>query len=299
MGKKNKAQSQPLHVIHTLDVPLKEVSGICLRRDRNGEMSLVAVGDRAASLAILDLQHVELESPEWRTVDIGTFAGSKLPVDDPQIEAVCADGAGHVLLLQESPPRAELLDLHEMRTIASIDLIVKGGDELADSWSDPDGSRGEGVVLLKNGHLLVAKEKHPAVLIEFGPKGATPQGLMREGALAAGTAWPVQKGEHAFVALSVWWPDKSLEKVCDDFSDLEIGPDGRLYLLSDKSATIARIDDLKPGEESASLSASWQLDNVDAKPEGLSFASNGCAVVALDKRKTRNNLIMLDPPIAV
>jgi hypothetical protein len=34
--------------------------------------------------------------------------------------------------------------------------------------------------------------------------------------------------------------------VCADFSDLEIGPDGRLYLLSDQSASIARLDDLPP-----------------------------------------------------
>ena len=39
-------------------------------------------------------------------------------------------------------------------------------------------------------------------------------------------------------------PDKTLAKTCADFSDLEIGPDGCLYLLSDKSSTIARLDDL-------------------------------------------------------
>jgi len=30
------------------------------------------------------------------------------------------------------------------------------------TWSDPKGSRGEGMVLLRGGHLLVAKEKKPA-----------------------------------------------------------------------------------------------------------------------------------------
>ena len=42
-------------------------------------------------------------------------------------------------------------------------------------------------------------------------------------------------------------PDKALTRACTDFSDLEIGPDGRLYLRSDKSSTIALIDDLTPG----------------------------------------------------
>ena len=47
-----------------------------------------------------------------------------------------------------------------------------------------------------------------------------------------------RKGRHRFVALAIWLPDKTLAKTCADFSDLEIGPDGCLYLLSDKSSTM-------------------------------------------------------------
>jgi hypothetical protein len=89
-----------------------------------------------------------------------------------------------------------------------------------------------------------------------------------------------------------------LAKACDDFSDLEIGPDGRLYLLSDKSAAIARLDELRPGARSAACTAAWRLDDLDGKPEGLAFDPLGRAVVALDKRKARNNLALLEPAIA-
>jgi hypothetical protein len=153
-------------------------------------------------------------------------------------------------------------------------------------------------VLLGGGHLLVAKEKDPAALIEFGPAGARSKGLRQGGALADGVAWPIEESKHRYVALAVWRPDESLCERCDDFSDLEIGPDRRLYLLSDKSATIARLDDLSPGGGAASLTAWWRLDDLDAKPEGLAFAADGRAVVALDKRKRRNNLVLLEPPIA-
>jgi hypothetical protein len=98
--------------------------------------------------------------------------------------------------------------------------------------------------------------------------------------------------------LAVWRPDKMLRECCDDFSDLEIGPDGRLYLLSDKSATIVRLNPLKPGGGTALHSASWHLDDLGAKPEGLSFAADGRAIVALDTRKRRNNLVLLEPAIA-
>jgi hypothetical protein len=121
---------------------------------------------------------------------------------------------------------------------------VEGRGEIARLWSDPKGSRGEGMVLLPGGHLLVAKEKKPATLIELGPPQSRSRGLVRGGALADGERWLIKKkGHHRFVALAIWFPDKILAKTCADFSDLEIGPDGCLYLLSDKSATIARLDE--------------------------------------------------------
>jgi hypothetical protein len=52
--------------------------------------------------------------------------------------------------------------------------------------------------------------------------------------------------QESFVAPASWRPDKRLAKTCADFSDLAIGPDGCLYLLSDKSFTMARLDGLPP-----------------------------------------------------
>ena len=78
-----------------------------------------------------------------------------LPKRDSQIEAVCADGLGRVLPLQEAPPRVELIDPEELKIVTSIDLAVEGQGEIARAWCDPKGSRGEGMVLLPGGHLLV------------------------------------------------------------------------------------------------------------------------------------------------
>jgi hypothetical protein len=49
------------------------------------------------------------------------------------------------------------------------------------------------------------------------------------------------------------------------------------YLLSDKSSTIARVDDLPAGGGAASLIDAWQLDDLDGKPEGLAFTAEGRA----------------------
>jgi len=99
-------------------------------------------------------------------------------------------------------------------------------------------------------------------------------------------------------ALAIWNPDKTLAKTCADFSDLEIGPDGRLYLLSDKSSTIARLDDLPAGGGTVALLDAWRLGDLDGKPEGLAFTTQGRAIVGLDTRKARRNLVLLEPAIA-
>jgi hypothetical protein len=291
-------KSNRLRVRRVLDMPLREVSGICLRRGRSGQMSLVGVGDRAAKVAWTYMPTGDDWSPEWQIADISGVAGSDIPKDDPQLEAVCADGAGRVLLLQESPPRAELVDPEARRVVASITLEVEGDGNLARSWTDPEGSRGEGAVLLAGGHLLIAKEKQPNVFVEFGPAGSRSVGFAQGGALGEGAAWPIEPGRHRYVALAVWRPDKLLDEACVDFSDLEIGPDGRLYVLSDQSATIAQIETLEPEGGKASLAKSWKLDDDDAKSEGLTFAATGHAIVAMDKRKKSNNLIVLEPAIA-
>ena len=287
-----------LQVRRVVDVPLREVSGICLRRGRNGRMSLIAVGDHAAKVAWFSLSRGDEGEICWDTTNIAKLPGSLLPKRDSQIEAVCADGLGRILLLQETPPRIELIDPKAPKVVASIDLAVEGRGGIAKAWSHPKGSRGEGMALLRGGHLLVAKEKEPAVFIEFGPPRSRSRGLVGGGALPNGERWPIKGGHHRFVALAFWYPNKTLAKNCADFSDLEIGPDGRLYLLSDQSCTIARLDDLPAGGGTAALLDAWRLGEMDGKPEGLAFTAEGRAIVGLDTRKPRRNLVLLDPPVA-
>jgi hypothetical protein len=190
----SKSSKHRLRVRRVIDVPLREVSGICLHRSRNGRKFLIAIGDRVAKIAWFSLRRSDDSRIDWHTRNIAKLSGSMLPKHDPQIEAVCADGLGRILLLQETPPRVELIDPKALKVVASIDLAVEGGGEIARSWSDPKGSRGEGVVLLPGGHLLIAKEKKPAAFIEFGPPDSRSRGLARGGALADGQDGRLKKG---------------------------------------------------------------------------------------------------------
>jgi hypothetical protein len=296
--KSNERGGSKLRAVRVADVPLEEVSGICLRRDRDGRMAIIAIGDRVARAAYAVLTGDDTAELSWETRTIEGLQGTRLPERDPQIEAVCADGEGRVLLLQETPARAEFVDPVKRTVITSIELDVGSGHPLSGAWQDPDGSRGEGAVLLPNGHLLVAKEKRPTALLEFGPVGEAPAGFRTGSALRGGAGWPVAAGDQSFVPLATWMPDASLRDACKDFSDLEVGPDGHLYLLSDKSGTLARVGDLDPESNTASAETVWRLGKLDGKPEGLAFTANGRAVVALDTRKARHNLVLFEPPIA-
>ena len=115
---------------------------------------------------------------------------------------------------------------------------------------------------------------------------------------ADGEPWPIKRGHHRSVALAIWLPDKTLTNTCADFSDLEIGPDGYLYLLSDRSSIIARLDDLPADGGTAALLDAWRLGDLDGKPEGLAFTAQGRAIVGLDTRKPRGNLVLLEPAVA-
>jgi hypothetical protein len=81
-------------------------------------------------------------------------------------------------------------------------------------------------------------------------------------------------------------------------SDLEIGPDRCLYLLSDESSRVARLDDLPAGGGTAALLDARRLGDLDGKPEGLTFTPQGRAIVGLDTHKPRRNLVLLEPAVA-
>jgi hypothetical protein len=287
-----------LAVMRTEDVPLQEVSGVCLRRESGGDMALVAFGDRTSMAAWVELPSDDQGEYVWKTVDLADVEGSEIPRDDPQVEAVCADGAGRILILQESPPRVELLDWAARRVVTRIALDIPAGHPLHDSWVDAESSQGEGAAFMKGGHLLIAKEKDPAAFIEFGPEGDAPAGFDGDSALEGGARWPIADGDHVFVPLAVWMPSVKLQWACEDFSDLEVGPDRRLYLLSDKSASIVRLGDLVVGDGTARADEVWELPTLDGKPEGLALTRNGRVIVALDTKRAKENLVLLEPPIA-
>jgi hypothetical protein len=82
-GGNGKANKNRLRVRRVVDVPLREVSGICLRRSRNGRKFLIAVGDRVAKIARFSQPRRDEGRIDWHTSKIAKLSGSMLPKHHP------------------------------------------------------------------------------------------------------------------------------------------------------------------------------------------------------------------------
>jgi len=119
LSRRNEVRAD-LSVLRTEDVPLEEVSGVCLRRVAGGDMGLVAFGDRTSVAAHVELPDDDRGRYSWRTVDLADVDGSLIPRDDPQVEAVCADGAGWKLPRLDGKPEGLALSRNG-RAIVALD----------------------------------------------------------------------------------------------------------------------------------------------------------------------------------
>lgn len=218
-------------------IPLPEVSGLAIGLNRDAQGTVAAIGDQAASIVWATVED-GIEELAWQTLNLRQAQGTQIPRTDPQLEAIAVDGALGVVLVQESPCRAEYIDARQRRVLAHITLDIPdevGPEALRRSWRDPDGSHAEGVVLLKDGHLLIVKEKDPAALLEFGPAEDPPRGFGGDRWLDAGQPWwqavgsPAAAQEVALVLLAAWAPTAEMAAVCPDLSDAAVGPAGTPY----------------------------------------------------------------------
>lgn len=269
-----------LHVLDVADVPLREVSGLVLRGS-----DLLAVGDHDPVVFTAPLQPWPLD---WQAIDL---AGLELPDGGTQFEAIQPTGEHTVLVLQEQPARVLHIDLSVPELIGTLLLDVPDGHRLREAWLGDRSSRGESLVLADRGHLLVVKEKDPTSILEFGPAGDDPVGWRRGGPTVAPPT-----GDAALTVLATWWLSDELAEWLPDISDATVGPDGRLYLLSDQGSAIARLpDSLDPHGGEVEAAAIWRIAGSPENAEGLVILADGTVLVGLDTKSPRRNLLQLNP----
>lgn len=274
------AKPPKLEVRDVADVPLREVSGLTLHGG-----TLLAVGDHDPVVFSAALGEWP---PRWRGIDL---AALNLPDGGTQFEAVASAGEHTVLVLQEQPARVLQLDLSVPGLLGELNLDVPDGHPLRESWLGDRSSRGEALIRTGRGHLIVMKEKNPTAILEFGPAGDAPVGWLRGGPTVA-----PDTGDAAMTVLATWRPGKELAEWLPDISDATIGPDGRLYVVSDQGSCIARLPDaLDPGAGTVEATAIWRIAGSPTKAEGLVILADGTPLVALDTKSPKRNLLRLEP----
>jgi len=272
-------------------VPLPEISGLSSRAVEGG-MLLLALGDDQVAFALATV--VDGVPGEFSVVtadDVGARPGYEERAT--QLEAVAVDGAGRAWLLTEGTSMVGGVDLAERRIVSRLQIDTSTVPELHASWSKKNASRGEGMLLLRDGHLLVAKEKKPAGLVELGPRGHEPHGVSAQTLLGPDEAWTPPSDGDGLAGLA-WWPwEGSGTSDLHDLSDLAPDHDGGVWVLSDQSRCLTRLVlPLEPGGP-IEVSGTEELPKTIAKPEGLAFLGDGLIAVADDRKDTRDNLTIL------
>jgi hypothetical protein len=280
-----------------VDLPVLEASGVTARRSSSGLVVLV-VGDRTAELGVCHVGDGG-ELAEWSTIDLAALPQWPYPDAASQFESVTSDGGSLVALMREDPPVVLVADTATRELRAEIELVAPKGSLLDGQWDDPS-SRGEGLVLLRGGRMLVAQEKRPRALIEFGPAGTTPGGLGVDDFLRPDESWDTPSGSTQFVPLSMWELKGDAKDAMGDISSITVGPDGSLWLLSDKSSCVARLALAEPLPASADriteFDEVWLLPEGAVKPEGFVALDEERVLVVMDTRSTTGNGMIVTRP---
>ena len=300
-----------LTITNRYALPILELSGLATARTaptKSGatgtrDISLYAVGDKTYDVVTFYIAG----SSGGIAISVKDAAPAlgKRASTESQWEAVAIDDLDTICMLSETRSEMPCFDrgLEESRGIIKLDTSpLKHLDRL---WGNRPNSRGEGMLLMKKGHMLVLKEKNPSLLVEFGPRGDAPMGYGPETFLQPGEAFtlPSPQGpdqqDPALAALKTWEFSDRLRELATDASEITLGPDGHVYLLSQQSLVLVRLEKvLKPDEDKVNVDndAWWTLPRGIGKAEGLVIDGERRPWIGIDiKQKGKPNLFRLSP----
>lgn len=274
-----------VETVASAPLPIEEVSGLGHRK-LGSKRQYLAIADASSTLLTFDISaQGRVSAIEQRDLS-GIFRR-----EASQWEAVAGDGDGRVFFLEEARDRIHVVDKNLRKIIHEIKLVIPREHPLSADWAADENSRGEGMVLLNNGHVIVAKEKAPAALVEFVPRGEAPAGYSADLALGD-AAFKLPSGEQSELVASKHWLLKNGDlATIGDISDLALDEENRLLLLSDQGRAIVSIErTLDVGEARIDLREIFALPREVSKPEGLAFA-DGRPFVAVDGKNADDDAL--------
>ncbi|MEK7857473.1 MAG: hypothetical protein AAB288_15395, partial [Acidobacteriota bacterium] len=245
-------EEKKLTIQEKRSIPMREISGIATIV-KDGETRIVLVGDSRPHL-FLHGGESEEEELSFRKALLDRFS---LCQDEDfeecektikkltrNWEALATDGEQRFFVLQEHSQSILVLDrsaqtiqkaIHFNFAEAFPEDIAKGSKKFRKN------ALGEGMLLLKKGHVLIAKESVPTAFVEFGPEGDAPLGVNPLTVLPKNEAFQLSgDGLHIKLKPLHTWMLNAHSKC--DISDLALDKDKKLLVLSETCQTISRYD---------------------------------------------------------
>ena len=257
---------------------LEEVSALCARPRPDGGVELLAVGDEDFAMVAATLMGDDLEDARRTKLDDVVDDDVRDPDSGSEWEAVASDGEGRVFVVSESSAEVLVLSPELTRQVHTIELDVDAGpDRRARKLLDDENAGPEGIVLLDDGHLLVAKQRDPILLIEFGPH---------------------EPAGRRLVPLRSWRLREDDEEEVESVNDLALDGEGRLHAVSSRSRCIYELQ-LGSDEDKVRIAQRWRLPEEiepgkERRAEGLAFDGRDRPVVAIDSRQPDENTFLLE-----
>lgn len=272
------------------NLSLREVSGLGMRRNPYSDLPevlgvsdedvrvAVAMVDKDGGLAVAEPHKVEGVDRHWAPTGKGS-----------EWEGVAGDVSGRIFILREES--SELL-------VITADFVLDRRLQLTHPWLDDTKKYGlESLLLLREGHVVCAKQRKPVTFIEFGPAGHSPIGVTPDSVLSSDDEFILSQDDN-LAAIATWKMDEGypLESV----NDIAVDRDRTMLAISSKSRCIARLGyGLDPGHNHAKVTQRWELPKKmfkadDAKAEGLLADPRLGYLVAVDSHKNTPNLFCLN-----
>jgi hypothetical protein len=289
---------------HQTALPIREISALTVRASGSDRPELLAVGDEDFAVIASEVGDDDTPTRTWRHDLFLLLVGTGIDLRSGSgFEGVASDGEGTVLLMQEEEARLLVLSADLSRLVQVLALAVpEDAPAYGAEWHAQPNARGEGILLLERGHILVAKQKKPVRLIEFGPAGDAAGGIGSDTVLAAGSSFQRPEGDVGrLVPLADWALSEETSKILPSVNDIAFGEDGCVYVLSAEARVISRLEKrLEPGER-ARATESWTIDSEilgreEVRPEGLALVHGSTPVVGVDSKVAGDNLLVLRRP---
>lgn len=278
-----------------------------------GEFQVALIGDRSAVLHDVVIgKNLSVSSQE--TIDFGPAIESRfalchnrtgnackdsLDLIKSQWEAIEVDASGRTFLLQEYSRAILVLDgaLDSVVQVLNFDFSATrfAPNKRSKRYRRADDSlSAEGFLLMKNGHILIAKEKSPAIIAEFGPSGSTAMGVSQASLLGSDEVFDlIQASTQRSLVLLAEWQIADYGKC--DISDLAKDPAGSVYVLSQNCGTVQKFEQLNVDQPNVVASGKWRLPKMIRNPEGLFVDSQKRFWIASDIKDKGDNLFILTP----